>query len=160
MKVMTTQPPDDRRAEAGWPVTVAIVLVVAVVAVVSILGLFFLGDADTSDADVATTVREYLVAFEDGDSAEACKLESATLRGTACVAGYDEQLAGIEDLEYEEVDIEDIEVEGENASALVSFTRHLDDSELACDDLDYMLVEEEDDWKINSREECADPAAE
>ena len=136
---------------------IGIFLLVGGVTAVSILGLFFLGDADTDDADIAIAIEDYLRAFSDDDAAEACELESDAFRESRegdCETTYEEILASIEDLEYEDVDVSNIEDDDETGSAVVSYRRVLNDEELDCEDLAYGMVEDEGDWLIDSREEC------
>jgi Ran GTPase-activating protein (RanGAP) involved in mRNA processing and transport len=143
-------------------VALGIVLVVGVVAVISILGLFFVGDADTDDANIAIAIQDYLRAFSDDDVTEACELETESFRDSRdadCETAYEEILASIDDLEYEDVEVSDIEDDDETGSASVSYTRVIEDEELDCQDLAYSLIEDEGDWLIDSRDECATEAA-
>ena len=129
---------------------------------VSIIGLFFLGDADTDDADIAIAIEDYLRAFSDDDAGEACELESHAFRESReadCETAYEEILASIDDLEYEDVDVSNIEDDDETGSAVVSYTRVINDEDLDCEDLRYEMVEDDGDWLINDREECATEVA-
>lgn len=138
-------------------VVLGIVLVIGAVIAVSVVGLFFVGDADTDDADIAIAIEDYLRAFSDDDADEACELESEAFRATReadCETAYEEILASIDDLEYEDVDVSDIEDDDVTGSALVSYTRVIDDEEVECEDLAFTMVEDDGDWLIDSREDC------
>ncbi|HEX5939262.1 MAG TPA: hypothetical protein VFZ12_02795 [Dehalococcoidia bacterium] len=139
-------------------IVLGIVLVIGGVIAISVIGLFFVGDADTDDADIAIAVQDYLEAFSDDDPAEACELETDAFkesREADCEQAYEEILASINDLEYEDVDVGEIEDDDETGTARVSYTRVIDDDEVECDDLAFNLVNVDDDWLIDSRDECA-----
>lgn len=139
-------------------IVLGIVLLVGGVMAISVLGLFFVGDADTDDADIAIAVQDYLRAFSDDDPAEACELETDAFkasRETDCEQAYEEILAGIDDLDYEEVNVSEIEDDDEIGSASVSYTRVIDNDEVECQDLAFNMVNVDDDWLIDSRDECA-----
>jgi hypothetical protein len=139
------------------PVVLGIFLVVGGVIAVSVIGLFFVGDADTDDASIAIAIEDYLRAFSDDDVVEACELESDAFRESRegdCETVYGEILASIEDLEYEDVDVSQIEDDDVTGSAVVSYRRVIDEEELDCEDLVYSMVEDDGDWLIDGREEC------
>jgi hypothetical protein len=145
------------------PVIIGIFVVVGAVTAVSVIGLFFVGDADTDDGEIALAIEDYLRAFSDDDTGEACELESDAFRESRdadCETAYDEILASIEDLEYEDVDVSDIEDDDETGSAVVSYTRVIGEDGLDCEDLRYEMVEDDGDWLINAREECAETGSE
>ncbi|MEX2237801.1 MAG: hypothetical protein WEB00_09730 [Dehalococcoidia bacterium] len=153
---------DDTDERSTWLVAGAIVLVVAIIAGIGALGIFVLGDTDTDDADIAVTIRDYLTAFEDKDSAEACDLESEGFQrsqeeGQSCEEFYDGLLAGFDELEYEDVGISEIEFEDDTGSALVSYRRITDGEELDCEDIGYAMAKEDGDWKVAGRGTCVPP---
>jgi hypothetical protein len=152
-----TTAPEARDPHAFNPVAALIIIaVVGLVVVISIIGLFFVGDADVDDANVALTIDEYLDEIHDEDVEKICELENRP--GEECEAEYERAFAESEDIEFEELDISDIQIDEDQATASVSVIRKVGDEENECNDAAFALErdpEDDEEWFIVTPGACA-----
>ena len=119
---------------------------------------------------VEQVIRDYFDATAEGDPEAICELESEGFRRSDCVENYTAILEELEDLEYQDLSIENIRLASATAGSVpvgsvpgqaeggvladVTYVRAANDEETECTELEWRLVEEEDEWKVDGREEC------
>lgn len=151
---MLDEADDERRDPPGKYIAVGIVLLVGVVIAVSVVGLFYLGKADTDDADVAVATNDYFRALNDGDENEACELQ--TDDSPECRESLSGLFEQFDELEFDDIDISDIEIDDDDvtATASVSFLLKVNDEEAKCEDVQLAYFKEDNDWRIADLPGC------
>jgi hypothetical protein len=118
---------------------------------------------------VEQVVRDYFDATAEEDPEAICALESTDFRRSDCVENYTQILDELEGLEYQDLSIENIRLasptagtvpvgtvpgQAEGVLADVSYIRVANGEETTCTALEWALVEEDEEWKVDGREEC------